>query len=176
MAKWIKTNFPGVRYREHPDKKHGVKKDQYFTIRYKLNGKDKEEGLGWASQDWTAAKAYDRLKELKENQKVGAGPQKLSEKRDLEKDRREQTEVEKERTEKENITFGRFVTETYLPQCERDKKAKTHTIEEMLYRVHLAETIGDLPLGKISAFHLERIKKDMADKKKSDRNIQYVLP
>ena len=64
MAKWIKTNFPGVRYREHPTRKHGKRRDQYFTIRYKLAGKDREEGLGWASENWTAAKAYDRLKEL----------------------------------------------------------------------------------------------------------------
>ena len=73
MAKWVKTNFPGVRYREHETRKHGVRRDQYFTIRYKLHGKDKEEGLGWTSEDWTAAKAYDRLKELKENQKVARG-------------------------------------------------------------------------------------------------------
>jgi integrase len=67
------------------------------------------------------------------------------------------------------------MTETYLPQCERDKKARTHTIEEMLYRVHLAGTIGALPFGKIAPFHLERIKKNMTDGKKSDRTIQYVL-
>lgn len=67
------------------------------------------------------------------------------------------------------------MTETYLPQCERDKKAKTYAIEEMLYRVHLADAIGSLPFSQISAFNLERIKKDMADKKKSDRTIQYVL-
>ncbi|MCX5847721.1 MAG: site-specific integrase [Deltaproteobacteria bacterium] len=175
MTKWIKTNFPGVRYREHATRKHGVKKDQYFTIRYKLAGKDREEGIGWASEDWTAAKAYDRLKELKANQKVGEGPQTLSEKRDLERDRRDQTEVEKDRIEKENITFGHFMTETYLPQSERDKKAKTHEIEEMLYKKHMAGTIGDLPFSKIAPFHLERIKKDLADKKKSDRTIQYVL-
>src|SRR5208283_5637603 len=73
-AKWKKTNFRGVRYHEHPTRKHGVKMDQYFTIRYALGDKAnpedyniKEEGLGWASQGWTAAKAYDRLRELKEN-------------------------------------------------------------------------------------------------------------
>ena len=73
-AKWIKTNFPGVRFREHPTRKTGVKRDQYFTIRYKLAGKDKEEGLGWASQNWTATKAYDRLKELKEMLRLTADP------------------------------------------------------------------------------------------------------
>ncbi len=57
----------------------------------------KEEGLGWASQGWTAAKAYDRLRELKENRKIGNGPQTLAEKRELEKKRKE---AEKARTRK----------------------------------------------------------------------------
>ena len=69
-AKWIKTSFPGVRYREHEKRKSGVRRDQYFTIRYKLAGKDREEGLGWASEGWSAKKAYARLSELKENLKV----------------------------------------------------------------------------------------------------------
>ncbi|MBU2623418.1 MAG: site-specific integrase [Proteobacteria bacterium] len=175
MAKWIKTNFPGVRFREHPTRKKGVRLDQYFTIRYKLAGKDKEEGLGWASQKWSAAKAYKHLTELKENQKAGEGPQTLAEKRDLEDKRKESEKTESDRMEKENVTFGTFMTETYLPQSKCDKKAKTHRIEAMLYRLHMAGTIGNLPFGKISAFHLERIKKTMADKKLSDRYIQYVL-
>lgn len=178
-AKWVKTNFPGVRYREHPTRKNGVKRDQYFTIRYKVkeNGKskDREEGLGWATEDWTAAKAYDRLKELKENRKSGEGPQTLAEKRQIETERKEADKQAQELAEKENVTFGDFMTKTYLPQSKLDKKAKTYDIEEILYRVHLADTIGALPFPQISAFHLERIKKDMADKKKSDRTIQYVL-
>jgi len=31
---WHKTPFPGVRYRKHPSRKHGVKRDAYFSIRY----------------------------------------------------------------------------------------------------------------------------------------------
>jgi integrase len=53
----------------------------------------------------------------------------------------------------------------------------------MLYRLHLADTIGALPFSEIAPFHIERIKKDMAEKKHgklknrrlSDRTIQYVL-
>lgn len=174
-AKWIKTNFPGVRYREHETRKNGVKRDQYFTLRYKLAGKDKEEGLGWASQNWTAAKAYERLTELKENRKTGEGPQTLAEKREISGKQKEADKQAQDLAEKENVTFGDFMTKTYLPQCKLDKKAKTYTIEEMLYRLHLADTIGTLPFGKIAPFHLERIKKDMADGKKSNRTIQYVL-
>ena len=175
MAKWIKTTFPGIRFREHPTRKNGVKRDQYFTIRYKLAGKDKEEGLGWASQKWTAAKAYERLTELRENRKTGEGPQTLAEKREITGKIKDAEKTAQDLAEKENVTFGDFMTKTYLPQCKLDKKAKTYTIEEMLYRLHLADTIGALPFGKIAPFHLERIKKNMADKKKSDRTIQYVL-
>ncbi|MFZ3115605.1 MAG: site-specific integrase [Syntrophales bacterium] len=131
MAKWIKTNFPGVRYREHPARKNGVKKDQYFTIRYKLTGKDREEGLGWASEDWTAAKAYDRLKELKANRKSGEGPQTLAEKRDIEGKRKEADKIAQELAAKENVTFGVFMTETYLPQSKLDNmKLRYLSIDE----------------------------------------------
>jgi hypothetical protein len=82
MADRFKTTFKGVRYRKHPTRKHGVNYDQYFIIRYKLNGKDKEEGLGWASEGMTAAKAYEDLKAIKENIKRGQGPQSLAEKRE----------------------------------------------------------------------------------------------
>jgi hypothetical protein len=56
VSKWIKTSFVGVRYREHPTRRHGVARIGIFSIRYKLDGKDKEEGLGWSSQGWTAQK------------------------------------------------------------------------------------------------------------------------
>lgn len=175
MAKWVKTTFPGVRFREHPTRKNGVRRDQYFTIRYKLAGKDREEGLGWASEGWSAGKAYERLAELKTNQKAGQGPQTLSEKRDIEQEKREQIEAESARTEKENVTFGAFMTGTYLPQSKHDKKAKSYAIEEMLYRVHLSGTLADLPFSKIAPFHLERIKKAISDKGLSNRTIQYAL-
>jgi len=45
-AKWIGTKFKGVRYYEHPTRKHGVKKDRYLAIRYQIDGKRIEEGIG----------------------------------------------------------------------------------------------------------------------------------
>src|SRR3990170_119184 len=107
-AKWIKTSFTGVRYRKHPTRKHGVKMDQYFTIRYKLQGKDKEEGLGWASEGWTEKKAYGHLSALKENIKTGAGPQTLAEKREVALQQKEAGRAEQERLERDALTFGHF--------------------------------------------------------------------
>ena len=39
MAGMIKTTFPGVRYREHKTRKHGIRADRYFFIRYRLEGR-----------------------------------------------------------------------------------------------------------------------------------------
>lgn len=175
MAKWIKTNFPGVRYREHPTRKNGVRKDQYFTIRYKVNGKDKEEGLGWALENWTAAKAYERLKELKENRKSGEGLQTLAEKRELEQERREQALIEKETLEKEEISFKQIFEGQYMAVAKTDKTWRAWGSEEGLFKNWIDPVIGHLPLKAISPIHLERIKKNMADAGKAASSIRYAL-
>jgi integrase len=73
------------------------------------------------------------------------------------------------------VTFGTFFKETYLPQVLQDKKPHTTVNEEGLYRRNLCETIGALPFNEISAFQLERIKKDMTDAGLSARTVQYAL-
>ena len=59
VGKWIPSQYRGVRYREDATRKHGVKADRYFAIRYQSGGKTKEEGVGWASEGVTAAKANE---------------------------------------------------------------------------------------------------------------------
>ena len=70
-TKWEKTQYAGVRLRRHENRKHGVKFDQYFSIRYQIDGKPIEEGLGWASEGMTAKKASDIRAELKASAKKG---------------------------------------------------------------------------------------------------------
>jgi len=173
--KWHKTNYKGIRYRIHPTRKHGKQRDKYYAIRYQTEGERIEEGLGWLSDGWTLDKAVNELSKLRESAKKGDGPARLGQKRKLESKRKKADETARLEAEKENVTFGCFMTETYLPQCQRDKKEKTYINEEGLYRLHLAGTIGELPFRQISAFHLERIKQDMARSKLSARTIQYVL-
>jgi integrase len=175
MVKWKKTNFPGVRYREHASRKNGIRKDQYFTIRYKLGGKDREEGLGWSSENWTAAKAYDRLRELKENQKSGEGPQSLSEKRDLEAKRKDAEKTETALYERRNITFRDFFEKSYFPIAKTSKNPSSFSHEETHFRLWLNPVIGKLPLAKISQFDIERVKKRLLSEKKAPRTIQYVM-
>ena len=175
MTKWIKTNFPGVRYREHPTRKNGVRRDQYFTIRYKINGKDKEEGLGWASENWTAAKAYDRLKELRENRKSGQGPQTLKEKRAIDDRHKAEEKAEQERRQRDAITFQNFFENVYLPQVNTDKKKESIDREDGLYKKWISPVFGHLPMKDVVPFHLEKLKKIMMDKGKSPRSIEYAL-
>ena len=177
MAKkvWTKTNFPGVRFREHPTRKNGIRRDQYFTIRYKRAGKDHEEGLGWASEDWTAAKAYDHLKGIKENIKTGEGVQSLAEKRDLEAQRRAEAESERAREEQETITLKSFFEGSYLPHARNNKKPRTCDTEEHLFRNWIKPVVGEKALKDISAFDCERIKKQMRGAEKSERTVEYAL-
>ncbi len=182
-----KTNHAGLRYFEHETRKHGKKKDRYYTIRFRLDGKLYHYGVGWLSDGIPEAIRKEEpnlgfedyclklLRQYKANVKTGTGPKSPKEKRDIEQAKRDLAEQERKQAEKENVTFGQFMTETYLPQSKLDKKAKTHEIEAMLYERHMADIIGPLPFSDISAFHLEKIKKTMADKKLSARTIQYVL-
>ena len=180
MAKWIKTNFRGVRYHEHESRKNGIKKDQYFTIRYASNSKAKdykiiEEGLGWASQGWTAAKAYDRLRELKENQKIGQGPQTLAEKREILKEQKQAQAAAKERHEKENITFGQFWNDTYFPTYKIGRKESTTRKGQEHFKNWIEPVIGNVPLKDLKPFAIEKIKKNILGAGKAPRTLQYVL-
>lgn len=186
-VKWIKTAHKGLRYYEHPTRRHGKKRDRYYAIRFKVANKDYSYGVGWWSEgipDETKKEdpelgfeeyALKLLRQYQGNIKAGSGPRSPKEKRSIDSVRRDQEQDEKERLEKYNIPFGRFMSETYLPQCKHDKNDKTYINEEGLYRLHLEETVGALPFCKITPFHLERIKKTMSDKGLSNRTIQYVL-
>jgi len=49
QGEWLRL-APGIRVRQHPTRKHGVKADRYFVLRYVANGKHRQEALGWASE------------------------------------------------------------------------------------------------------------------------------
>ena len=166
--KWFSTGFPGVRYRKHPTRKHGVRFDQYFAIRYQYNKKRVEEGLGWASDGWSAQRAAIILRELKDAQTSGKGPTTLREKR--------QQRDEKQQAEQDNrITLGEIFTTRYFPQACQDKARESCTREKSLFKLWLKPTLGKLTLSEIAPIHLERIKKAMASANKSPRSIQYAL-
>ncbi|PIE74765.1 MAG: hypothetical protein CSA18_03640 [Deltaproteobacteria bacterium] len=44
------TLAEGVLSKKHQSRKHGIKKDQYFKIRFQYNHKRIDSGIGWASE------------------------------------------------------------------------------------------------------------------------------
>jgi integrase len=175
MKDRFKTSFKGVRYRKHESRKHGVNYDQYFIIRYKLNGKDKEEGLGWASQGMTATKAYKALNEIKENIKSGQGPQSLAEKREDLLEQKEAEQLEKAQAEKDLKTFGQYFTKDYFPAYAIGRKKTTSRKAQEHFKNWIEPVIGNIPLKEIKPFYIERIKKNVLEAGKAPRTLEYIF-
>jgi len=84
MDNWIKVER-GIRYREHPTRKHGVPRrpDRYYVIRLAVDGVMRQEALGWESEGITLEKARVELAKLREAKRTGNGPRSLAERREL---------------------------------------------------------------------------------------------
>jgi integrase len=174
---WTPTKYRGVRYREHPERKHGILKDRYFTIRFMKNGETHEEGVGWSSSEkMTPEKAFEILNKLKRAARKGTGePTRLKEEREAKKARREQEALEKARLENENLTFGQFFNETYYPNSKENKKLESWKKEEQHFRLYLEPFLGKKPLKDIKPLMLASVKKNILDAGLSPRFLQYVF-
>ena len=161
-----RTGVPGVLFREHKTRKHGVKKDRYFVIYYRFNAKNHQEAVGWGTDGWSAKKARDVLGELKRNQRRGEPPFTLREREKLLKE----GESQKER---EGMTVSGLFRKHYLPQMRKDKK--TWLKDEQVFRLWVEPVIGDKPLTIVSRINIERVKSNMAKEKKAPKTILYAL-
>ena len=190
MPKWIKTKHTGVRYREHPDRKHGVRKDRYYTIRYKLDKKDREEKLGWESE-WAKAEkvrkekgeatgrtleqeAILRISEIKSNHASGKGPLTLDEKREGEKAKREAEAAERKARASALRTLEEYWKETYFPTAKRSKKQSSWSKEESHFRLWISPIMGSMPLKDISLHQWDELVKTLSKEGKSQRMQLYV--
>ena len=175
MAKWHKTKYPGIRYREHSARKHGIQKDKYFAIRYQKDGIRTEEGMGWASRGWTLQKVNAKLAELKENQRTGQGPQTLKEKRDLLKDKCEQELAEQERQSRENILFTDYFAEVYFKTALISKKPETCRTELQYFKNWIEPAFKSKPFKEIAPLHCEKLKKKLLSSGRTPRTLQYIF-
>ena len=185
--KWIKTAHTGLRYYEHQKRKFGIQKDRYYAIRFRVDKKLYSYGVGWLSEGIPETILKEEpelgfqdyclklLRAYKGNIKTGEGPKSPKEKRKIATEKEAAEKAEQERLEKEAVTFKTFFDDTYLPQAKADKKEKSVTREEGLFSVWISPAIGHLPLKDIAPFHLEKLKKSMADKGQSPRSIEYAL-
>lgn len=177
--KKVQCRTPGVSYREHPTRKHGLKPDRYFFIRHRPYDKDIQEGVGWSSEGWTEAKVAELRAELKKAKRTGEGPRSLAEKQAKADAQREAEQAaakeQQERQQRENLTFRQYFEEEYLPAMRGVRKPESIRKAESHVQHWLGPVIGNKPLLRIKPKDLEKVRANMAKAGKAARTQQYVM-
>ena len=172
---WHKTNFLGVRYREHAERKHTLKPDRCFSIRYKVDGKDKEEVAGWWSAGMTAEKAYKLLSDIRDNIRLGMEPRSIAAMRLENEQRTEEKRRAQRRAEQDAITFADFWNTEYLPAAEATKTPRSFNSEKFIYANWVAPALGDIPLQKIDPAKAEALALHAMKAGKSAQTVRHIL-
>lgn len=180
QPKWISSvRFKGVRWYKHETRKHGIKFDRCFGIRFTHAGKRYESVLGWESEDWSEEDSHLKRKEYLENVKNGTGPCSLKE--ELEQNKRQALE-EKAAKERKKIrqkridtTFSDFFTNAYTPDASLSKKPETFRKEEGHVRIWIGPVVGDMPIKDIALDHIKILRAKLVKAGRSPRTQQYVF-
>jgi integrase len=149
MAKWI-TVATGIRYRQHPTRKHGARFDRYYTLRLSVNGRQVEEALGWASEGWTVARAQEELIRLRQAKRTGKGPATLRE--EAKANRR----AEQQRTEEEAAQARREKTvadlwDRYSKEVVAIENRPSTAAEKIrMWETRIKPAIGDLRINNVT--------------------------
>ena len=166
-VKWIPTKEKGIRYYEHPERKHGIQKDRYFSIRYTVFGKTKEEGLGWWSEGWTLNRAVAERSKLKEAHRTGEGPATLAEKR-AEADQRARL------IEAQSVTLHDYFHNDYLPTAKQKKKPESWGREVSLFENWIDPLLGHIRIQQIGIIQWDFLLSAMVDGGLAARTRQYA--
>lgn len=160
--RWITTKHTGLRYREHPTRKHGIKKDRFYQYRHTADGKRLEESLGWWSKGWSELKCLEEIVKIEAAKRTGgAGPVTLKEKRKA-------AAV----TRKEEARSALSVADVW----EKTAPGRgSYVVENGYFKTWIKPVIGDKYLKDVATIHLERIKSNMEKAGRAPRTVQYVL-
>lgn len=172
---WHKTSFLGVRYREHATRKHGIRLDRCFSIRYKIQGRDKEEVVGWSSEGKTAEEAFRTLSVIRENIRQGVEPQSMAAMRQANEERTKEEEATRRDKMNERVTFSEFWETEYLPSVEATKTDRTIKSEMGWYKNWICPALGDKALAKINIPMIEAIVLKASKAGKSPASIRHIV-
>jgi len=174
-GKWKKTTQTGVRYREHPTRKHGTKPDRYYQVRFKAAGKQITECYGWASEGWTLKKVAEVMTEMKHELKSGTGSGKLADRRKARSERKEKKRRERAVQEQLATSYENYFNEQYWPDVSLDKKSATLKAELSLHRNWILPAIGTVPIRSIGELQIKKVSRKMSRADKAPRSIEYAL-
>ncbi len=170
MSAMESTKFKGVRCRKHPTRRHGVRYDVQYFLRYTLHGERHEEPFGWLSEGKTAELAFAKLTQIKQNIKDGKSVATLREIRQQDKHRRVEKAAAIEAEKKVNITFDQFFESTYKEH--RDEKVLVPELS--LYQYWIKPVIGNKRFGSIAELDMVKIKKRAVKAGKALRTVEYA--
>ncbi len=197
MTEWIKhPAHKGIRYREHPErtikavgKKH--RPERYYAIRYRLDGQELVEVLGWESE-WDKAElsrlenkeiqkkrsleeyVVQCLAELKSNRKTGNGHLTLKDRKEagLAKYKAEQAEHKAKAAAQK--TLSEYWKDSYFPAAKLSKKESSWKKEEQHFRLWIEPLLGALPLRSIGLRQWDEVVKSLSTKGMSARSKEYI--
>ncbi len=176
-VQWISTGEKGVRYYESSTRRHGVGRDRYYAIRYRVNGKVKEEGLGWWSEGWTLERAIAERSKLIEARRTGEGPQTLEEKRALAAQAKAEAERQQQLEDAKAATLSQYwpvyLTSAKLIAGDR-KKPRSWSGDESAFENWLEPILGDVPLKDIGLDHWDRFMGALVDGGLAPRTRQFM--
>ena len=191
MSEWVKSKkYPGVRYRLHPTRKDGVEPAKYICIFYKLDGRTKQETIGWSDRKWSEVvpdgkggtkevthkinekQAFMILSELQENQRLGRRPVTLKEKREMAEQEQQAIELEVAKAQKQNLAL-RDAFDVYLGWAKTNKKDWDH--DETRMNLHVLPFLGDKRLSDINVADIEALKVRCQEKGLSPATVKHVL-
>lgn len=113
------TSRKGIFYKEHPTRKHGVKWDRLWVLRYTLGGKTYVETFGWASEGKTELAAEQKILEFRANHRAGNGPVCLAEEREIER----RATAEEEAKRRQEITVEELINLFIRDHSKRKKRS-----------------------------------------------------
>ena len=143
---WIPAG-KGIRYQEHPTRRHGKKPDRYWCLQYKLRGRTVNEAVGWWSAGASQARCEELLSRLRENWRSGQGPQTLREMRAFNRERRARELAAQKLAEDKSRTLAGFWAGEYLPRAGLNLAASSLRSNANVMKVWLKPLAGRLLSG-----------------------------
>ena len=152
MDVWISAGR-GIRYREHPTRRHGRKPDRYWCLKYKLDGRDKTEAVGWWSAGASQAQCAKIMATLRRNWRLGTGPRTWKELRAAEQSKPAAAE---QANQDSGLTLAEFWEQKYRPRSQMTCRPSSLSCDLSAIRTWLAP-LADRPLAGITTRDLEKM-------------------
>lgn len=155
-SRWI-TVAPGIRCRLHPDRKHGVRPDRYFTLRFSVNGRQIEEALGWASDGWNLERAQEELGKLRAAKRTGVGPATLRESAEAARGAERQRSEAETKRERQELTVAKLWERYRNEVVAMSNGPRTAAEKTRMWERGIKPEIGDLRVGNVTEEAVGRI-------------------